>query len=700
MRHVRGSRPPNRVAPGNKGPTRGVSLAMAFSSPALLWALGALAVPILLHLFYFRRYRRVAFSDVRFLREVREETQNRSRLRNLLVLALRLLTFAAIVCAFAQPLNADDAAAAREGPQTVAVFLDNSFSMAAQAEDVSLLTRARQRARELLAAHGEATEVQLLTNELTAAASRVTSRDDALAALDEVGVAPESRSLADVRARVVDAADVVYVVSDLQTSQLGDLSTADSSADSLRDYRFVIVAPVVTRNVSLDTVTLLRPVQLAGEPTRLVVSLTNHGAEDADAVRLSARAQGRQQPFGTVAVAAGATVRDTVQLAALNPGPVDLELSVTDFPVEFDDRYRVSFEVRTALRGLAIGGDDPNRYLRAAFPAGSGLAFEHVPAGAVNYGSLGEYDLVVVDGLAGLSSGLARALGDYARAGGKVLAFPGAEATDGGFAALTGQAGLPSLGAFTPGAFDGGSVNDAAFEFTDVFERLPRNLSLPAASGRFGLRAGSAETLLTFRDGSPFVVAGDLGAGRVYLSAVPLDPEWSELTRSGEIFVPMLYRMALAGRSSRPSSYVIGGQQTASYPLPQAVGEAALRLVGETAEFVPAQRRIGDEVVLSFSDAPREAGFYRLVDDQDSTVAHLAFNYDRRESPQEFYSADDVERAGATALVGSRPGVVTAAVTAAVEGAPYWPWLIGLALLALVAESLVLRFWRPSRRLA
>ena len=76
---------------------------MQFIYPAFLWALAALAIPIIIHLFYFRRFKKVAFSNVKFLQEVKEETSMRSRLRNLLVLLVRCLALAALVFAFAQP---------------------------------------------------------------------------------------------------------------------------------------------------------------------------------------------------------------------------------------------------------------------------------------------------------------------------------------------------------------------------------------------------------------------------------------------------------------------------------------------------------------------------------------------------------------------------------------------------------------------
>ena len=116
---------------------------MQFVHPAFLWALAALAIPIIIHLFYFRRFKKVYFTNVRFLKEVKEETSARRRLRNLLVLLARLLALAALVLAFAQPFIPQDTEV-KKGTKAVSIYVDNSFSMNALSQDVPLLEKAKQ----------------------------------------------------------------------------------------------------------------------------------------------------------------------------------------------------------------------------------------------------------------------------------------------------------------------------------------------------------------------------------------------------------------------------------------------------------------------------------------------------------------------------------------------------------------------------
>ena len=127
---------------------------MQFLYPTFLWALLALAIPIIIHLFYFRRFKKVYFTNVKFLKEVKEETSARSRLKNLLTLLMRLLAMAALVLAFAQPFIPVDTEV-KKGRKSVSLFVDNSFSMNALSEDVPLIEKGKQRAREIISAHND-----------------------------------------------------------------------------------------------------------------------------------------------------------------------------------------------------------------------------------------------------------------------------------------------------------------------------------------------------------------------------------------------------------------------------------------------------------------------------------------------------------------------------------------------------------------
>ncbi|MBL4710371.1 MAG: BatA domain-containing protein, partial [Flavobacteriales bacterium] len=119
---------------------------MKFIAPEFLYALGFLAIPILIHLFNFRRYKTVKFSQVRFLKSVKKQTQSTSKLKHIIVLLCRCFALAALVLAFAQPILEKDNQPIAVGKKGVVIYLDNSFSMQANAEVGSLLDLAKSKA--------------------------------------------------------------------------------------------------------------------------------------------------------------------------------------------------------------------------------------------------------------------------------------------------------------------------------------------------------------------------------------------------------------------------------------------------------------------------------------------------------------------------------------------------------------------------
>ena len=105
---------------------------MVFAQPLFLIALTALAIPIIIHLFNFRKYKKVYFTNVKFIAEIKQETKKRSQLKHLLILFARLLAIACLVMVFVQPyLPSSIRQKKLKGSQAVSIYIDNSFSMEA-----------------------------------------------------------------------------------------------------------------------------------------------------------------------------------------------------------------------------------------------------------------------------------------------------------------------------------------------------------------------------------------------------------------------------------------------------------------------------------------------------------------------------------------------------------------------------------------
>ena len=134
---------------------------MQFTYPELLWALLLLLIPIIIHLFQLRRFRKTAFTNVSLLQKVVAETNKSRNLKKWLLLFSRLILFAAIILAFAKPFKASEQA--MEKKETV-IYLDDSFSMQARTDKGDLLTEAIQ---ELIRGIPSDASLSIFTNDRT-----------------------------------------------------------------------------------------------------------------------------------------------------------------------------------------------------------------------------------------------------------------------------------------------------------------------------------------------------------------------------------------------------------------------------------------------------------------------------------------------------------------------------------------------------
>lgn len=675
---------------------------MQFLYPLFLLAGLTLAIPVILHLFYFRRFKKVYFTNVRFLREVKEETSARSKLRNLLVLLMRLMAFLFLVLAFAQPFLAGEETG-KKGRRTVSVFVDNSFSMSALSEDVALMEQAKSRAREVIRAYSTEDRFQVLTHDFAGSQQRLLSKEDALAAIDAIGLSSDSRKFSTVLERQRQAmsaapgsANFAYWISDFQQSALD----VEGYRDTTLDLNLIPLQPVRLSNVAIDSAWFESPVQVLGQTSPLLVRIRNYSNEPATDVRLSLDYGGQVKPVGVVDIAAGASRVDTVNLTVLKPGWQKARLSLTDYPVQFDDQYYLSFPVSEKIRVLAIGDGSVNRNLEAALRSLPQFELSVQNSQALVYSRFSEFQMIVLDEPGTFSSGLADELKRYASAGGNVVIFPDRNVRLEVFREFMG-----AFNAAAPMAFDTstkvvGEINTEEFVFRDVFSNKSNNLRLPEVKGSFRFQRGGANSgsdLLTFRDGSSFLSRYQIEKGNLFVCAAPLDPAFNNLSTSAEVFVPMLYKMAISGDLGQRIAFTIGRDELLEARYVPSGSEMNYKIKGPADEFIPEQRITGNTVFLGVYDQVKEAGVYEFFLRPDSVLHLYAFNYDRGESALEYWEEGGLqEKLGPLAhiLSAKDEAVLAAKIEARGRGMGLWWWCILIALIFIAVETLLLRFWK------
>lgn len=682
---------------------------MTFLNPFVLLGLAAAAIPIVVHLFNFRRPQRLDFSTLRFLQAVEATALRRVRIRQWLLLALRTLTLAFLVLAFARPTRtaAWNAALADRGAKSLAVVLDNSRSMTLRDAAGARLEGARDAARAVLDATHAGDERTVVPTAMPPD-FRPVPFTTAGPALDLVASLPDAAGAETLTQAVARAASVldgavhprreIAIVTDLQAATF-----TDSSSARLPDDVHLVLLPVGARtpvNTAVTDVRVESRILEPGRPVEIVATVQRWGGR-AGTVGASLLLDGRRVAETAVDLVPGrpSTARFTVTPRAR--GWTGGEVRIEPDDAEWDDARFFALHVPPPPRVLLAAGEGQRAdlvslALGVAAERGGLVVTETTEAGLAA-ADLDRVDAVVLVGPASLGATAGR-LASFVAAGGGVLAFPGDEPE--ALNVLLSAVGGGQISG-TLGASDGPSLGGLAETDTDhplfagVFDTATPTPESPDVRRaiRYAPGGGDESTLMRLSAGPPLVQDVRHGNGRVLLAGVAADPSWSDLPLRG-LFVPLVYRSVAflsAGAAVDAGDDLIagaGGQLRVEGVEPG----TGLRLVAPDGTATqPAQRAVPGGVLVDVDAAADRPGLYRVM--QGARVLRVvAVNEPARESDPTPLDADEAARR-LEQITGRPVRVVDDAAAMAASGGdagvPVWTVFLALALVCLVAETVV-----------
>ncbi|PAW94041.1 hypothetical protein CKK33_11265 [Mucilaginibacter sp. MD40] len=675
---------------------------MHFLYPAFLWALSALAIPLIIHLFSFRRYKKVYFTNVQFLQEVELQQAGRRNLRERLILLSRLLMIGFLVLAFAQPYIPGKDASAAGKQQVVSIFVDNSYSMQTINKEGTLLGQAKERARQIAGAYGINDRFQILTNDFEGRHQRLLSLSEFNDAVDTIKASPRHRTLTEIISRQQQLLNMQagipahsYILSDFQQN----MAAAKPSEATHMRVNLVRITPGSFPNMAVDSVWFLSAKHRPGETERLVVKLHNYADKPAVKVPLSLSINGKQKAVGSFSVKERTVQNDTLTFSGLDAGWQSGVIELQDNPVVFDNHFYFAFNVTDQLPVLLVHADTANKYLNAVFSTDGFFKPSTVAYGSVDYTSLNSYPLVVLSDVKNISTGLAQQLRAYVQNGGNLMIFPSTMADAGSYQAL-----LQPLGAAYPSKLISAKTKASAINlqnpvFSNMFEAAPQNPDLPFANKYYHMEPGNSrsEYLIRLQSGTDMLQVTTSGRGRVYTSAVPLNEEFSNLPVHG-LFVPIMLRIALLSGHDGPLFYSTE-RNAAMETVPLRSSEKSIvKLSNGKETIIPEVRQQDGSSVLYLPGQLLHAGAYRLIQ-QDNLAAVLAFNNSNSES--------DLRYLDNSALAREVPG--NASTTEADKlninrinsianwGLQLWKLCIILALIFMATEILLVRYFKVNK---
>ncbi len=674
---------------------------MAFTNPLLLIGLTAILIPIIIHLFNFRRYKTVYFSNVKMLDEIKKKTKREQTIQQLIVLALRILGIAALVFAFAQPFIPTEHNKNKKG-NLVTLFLDNSYSMESNSKEGTTLYDAIDAAKNIVSAFGFSDDFVLTTQDFSGEESHILNKDQMLELLDKIQISPNSHTLKDILTFEKNTCTnsnkgniVHYYISDFQKNFFNISQLQNDSTES----SFLIPMPFEGHNnVGIDSCWFLSPIFKVGNQVTFFARIHNYGEEEVNKLPVKLYINNKQKSIAALDIPANSFVDCRMVYNIEELGTQCGKVVLEDAPITFDDQMFLTYEVTNNTNIAVIGDKEPNRFLYALYGKDSVFNYQAMSYNQINYTQLKQCEVIVLSEVPTLSSGLSDELTKFVKGGGTLLVFPPKE-LDKSYASFLNALNVGNFGSLTKKELKGSNINLESIYFKGALESQKEQLDMPITLQHYEISGGNgSEAIMSLENGSPLLSAYSVEKGKVILSAVAMDDEYGNAHRHALFFVP-LHNIGIMSTIQNKLYNTIGVDQMQTISLRMDNSDDVLTLKSRSSkdEFIPEQRRIGNETALYFHDQVHESGLYDVIKD-GAVIGTIAFNQNRKESNLDCYEEGELKKMAKSSgqnidVIPADTKNIAKSVTDKLNGKSLWPFFIIFSLLCFLAEIIVLRFW-------
>ncbi len=690
---------------------------MEFLYPNILYGLLAVAIPILVHLFNFRRYRKVYFSNVQMLQSIHKKTKKQSELKHLIILLTRILVIIAVVLAFAQPIIPNKQSnIAKQEHQYVSIYLDNSFSMTHIGESGTLLNEAQNMALSILDSYQNSDYFHLITNDMFGHHHRWFNKMEMTQNMMEVQAVHIQQSLHDVLQREsmlrkqnqqipANKKAVLYLLSDFQKNIEFSPKMA---ADTNLLVRMIPLQNNPVNNISIDSLWFEYPVQLPHTVSVVHIKVSNNGTEKQTNIPLRLFIDKEQKSVVSVDLEANKSQIFELSFTNKTKGEFQGHVELDDYPIIFDDRFYFTFRVRDLFKASMIYQQNPNTYLNHLFNHDSLIQWAMYPLNAVNYQEMNQQDLIILNELEELNSGLQKKLNQFLEKGGQVLIIPpdGDHIDD--INNWLKEINAPIYSSLDTVAIRMNKIDKQLAFYDRVFEKQLKKSSdnqkidLPLIKKYFPVLTGpGSNKLLITQGGNTLLASSEIGLGKLFQLAMPLSVEYSQLPEHA-LFVAIFYQMVIQSQDQKSLYETIGSGKAIDITLSKQTDDATdeiLHIKKGEIDWIPEIKRINKNEFLLLNMQWPEEGIYD-IEFQKQRIERLAINFNRDESNFSIWSHDELMKQIVDfnllnfQILNTSTQKVSSQIIQLDHGISLWKWFVVLAILFIFAETIILRLWK------
>ncbi|MEX0648628.1 MAG: VWA domain-containing protein [Balneolaceae bacterium] len=697
---------------------------MSFLNPLFLFAMLTVAVPLLIYLLNLRKPKKVRFSTLAFFESLKSTALKRIRIKRWLLLAIRCLAIIMLVIAASRPFLPPGLAWESESePKVMGILIDNSPTMSRVDRNGPYMEQARELAADIIDMAGSDDRILIEQTNGESLNIPFLQQWQAEGRLLEIDIIPGGNYLSerifDMRERLEEAREpnkVIYLITDGQETQLNVLQGVDPDEISDINFQVMHLGEAESANTGFQEVNLL-PDGDEGS-IRLRATLENYGNRPAQNQFLNVVVEDElisQQP---VELEAGETRDFELNVPGITNRFIPVELQIDGDELAFDNRSYLSVQLPETRNILVLEELRENStyrsYLKPVLQVVSSendrfnIVFEEAEGFESN--QISEFDAIILDGVRNVPDYLSQALINHVQSGAGLLLLPAADGNlvsynrlldiggAGRYASIHGDYGSFETIERMAAPVEGHPVLDTIFDKTGDEEI---RLNSPEIFYYYEIVAGENRSglhILNTGTGRPLLSEVQAGSGRIMYSAIGSDPGWSNFPVK-PFFAPFFFRTAdylAGGRGASLNIHLLG--EPFETTVERSSESVEINKNGEL--IIPKSRQTFQGMEVFYPGEEWTPGWLMLNAGEQSILYSVNLNtmesrlksLDQENTIEllnNFFSNVGYFRVGNNDQI-----EMMAQLEMAAFGSEVWYWFIILAIILLLSESLISRFYK------
>ena len=677
---------------------------MTFVYPSFLWALLAIAIPIIIHFFNFRTHKTVYFSNVAFLQNIEQETKSRNRLKDLLVLLMRILTITALVLAFAKPVKYTQNQIVTDNcGSNFGIYLDNSFSMTASNGDGANIDFAKSKTSDILSAFEQNSKYLFITNEIASEQQHFYIKDIAQNFISQTTVSPIFRQTSFVLDKfnslfntlTPDCTNNLFIISDFQKNTF---DPENFIVDTNTNVILLPVIPYETSNLFIDSVWFLSPYHLSNSNDSLVVKIKNNSDIDFSNQQIKLFINDTLKTLSTFNISANEELDLKLIFTNTELGFIRAKVSINDYPITYDNEMFFNYYIAPKIKVLLVEGTQ-QPHLREFYADDKYFDLKVVDLQSIQISEISNFQSIILASVDNLRSGLINELKNYTENGGILTIIPSLNADLSNLNIALASFDLPQFANVDTVNYFAKYINLQNKIYKNAFENIRQNSDFPQIYSHYKFKQSAFnnfEVLLKLENDGEFLIEKEIGEGSVYLFTSEMLENFGNFMLN-PVSVPTFYNIPVFKKDNNQIYQTIGSTRNIQINNLQNFEVIKFKNINTGFEFFPQVTKLSqNDFKINLNDFNAEAGNYQILN-IDEQIGQLSINYTRKEADLEYYNIAELEdiirkyNLKNWQITDKAGDILKNELQTNLKGKNFWKVFIILALFFILIEILLIR---------